>query len=56
VGEDPQPEPNEARLPPNGVADFRFPADALGEPGRHMLVEVNSLHDLPVRTSPKVAV
>jgi len=51
AGEDPEHEPDGARLP-NGVADFRFPADALGEPGRHMLVEVKSLHDLAGRSRP----
>jgi hypothetical protein len=45
TGEDPEHEPTQARLP-NGIADFRLPADRLGTDGRHVLVEVKSLHDL----------
>lgn len=51
AGEDPEHEPSEAGLP-NGIADFRFPADALGEPARHILVEVKSLRDLAGRSRP----
>jgi hypothetical protein len=51
TGEDPEHEPIEAKLP-SGVADFRFPADALGGRGRHILVEVKSLHDLVAPTRP----
>lgn len=51
VGHDPEHEPDEARLP-SGIADFRFAADALGEHGRHVLVEVKSLHDLAGRSRP----
>jgi hypothetical protein len=46
VGEPPAHEPAAARLPSGGVADFRVSADGLGVPGRFLLVEVKSLHDL----------
>ena len=46
TGETPQHEPEAARLPSGGIADFRFPADSLGDPGRFLLVEVKSLHDV----------
>lgn len=51
TGEHPEHESKEARLP-NGVVDFRFAADALGEPARHILLEVKSLHDLAGRSRP----
>jgi hypothetical protein len=51
TGKDPEHEPAGAELP-GGVADFRFCADALGEPARRVLVEVKSLHDLAGRARP----
>jgi hypothetical protein len=51
TGQEPEHEPAAARLP-HGVADFRFPGDAFGEPDRHLLVEVKSLHDLAGRSRP----
>jgi hypothetical protein len=52
TGESPEHEPEHARLPGGGVADFRFSANALGLIERHVLVEVKSLHDLAGRARP----
>jgi hypothetical protein len=46
TGEAPEHEPAAARLPNGGVADFRVLGDSLGHPGRFLLVEVKSLHDV----------
>jgi hypothetical protein len=46
TGKAPEHEPAAARLPSGGVADFRFAAQALGDTGRFVLVEVKSLHDI----------
>jgi hypothetical protein len=52
TGEVPEHEPTAARLPNGAVADFRFAVDGLGHPGRFLLVEVKSLHDLASGTRP----
>jgi hypothetical protein len=52
TGIEPAHEPEAARLPSGGVADFRIPAGRFDAPGRHLLVEVKSLHDLAERTRP----
>ncbi len=50
MGTTPEHEPDGSRLPSGGVADFRFPVARLGHPGRFLLVEVKSLHDLTSAT------
>jgi hypothetical protein len=52
IGETPTLEPEDARLPSGGVADFRLSGVAFGDSGRHVLVEVKSLHDLTANTRP----
>ncbi len=49
MGRTPEHEPETAQLPSGGIADFRFPVDDLGYPGRFLLVEVKSLHDVASR-------
>lgn len=50
TGKPPEHEPAAAQLPSGSIADFRFPVDSLGYPGRFLLVEVKSLHDLVAGT------
>jgi hypothetical protein len=52
IGQAPAHEPESARLPSGGVADFCVAGTTLGFPGRGLLVEVKSMHDVTAQNRP----
>jgi hypothetical protein len=52
TGEPPAHEPDSARLPSGGVADFQVPGATLGSPGRDLIIEVKSMHDVTAHARP----